>query len=492
MSFSGIGFDPLASIPEVSSNFENNISLSGTSDFARSANVNYSLSKDLDCFSEIQVALPFYDEEISFDTSVDFESLLGLLIQTTRTFSSSSLVESLGGLSFNNSRQLAVLSTISRLSGFGYFRDLTIDASCDFDSSFIYTINTALSLDGESDISSGEGYAANTNFSLTGTSDFDFVSTQDQFGSRTLSAGCIILVENLFDFLIVENVFSGIDSVEHRQTGNSDSNEALSYFFTSTNCVFSRTVTDTLTIQQVVVGKRLTGFFTQSLSIIQSVLLQMARNRSIIQQLTLTDLTIATREIVNDLIMIDSIDFVRTKNINILQTLTLSQNNVSETKFNRVIIQTLELELDRLIRLPFEYYNTPIQFALKPKKCLVILSVPGRSIVLPCPLFGDSEANTGSMTIKRSITGQTWTYVKRSRTNTLNYTFNLWSEKWYELRDFILNYNDQMIRMHNWKGETWLTYLTNNPIESTADERQAPRGEKYTVRLQFEGVKING
>jgi hypothetical protein len=49
-----------------------------------------------------------------------------------------------------------------------------------------------------------------------------------------------------------------------------------------------------------------------------------------------------------------------------------------------------------------------------------------------------------------------------------------------------------MIKMYNWKGETWLTYLTNNPIEGTADERQAPRGEKYTVRLQFEGVKING
>jgi hypothetical protein len=492
MSFSGIGFDPLASIPQVLTSFENDIFLTGTSDLTCSASVGHFLASDLDCFSEIIVGFTFFDEEISFDTSADFELMSGLLLQATRIFSVSNFVDSLGGLSFNNSRQLAVLSTIARLSGFGYFRDFTIDASCDFDSDFIYTINMALSLDTEVDITSTEEYIANIDFNLTNTSDFDFVSIQEQSASRTLNAGCIIFLENFFDFLIVENVFSSFNSAELRETRNSDSNEALSYFFTSTNCVFSRTVTDTLAIQQVVVGKRPTGFFVQSLPIIQSILLRIIRNRLVTQQLTLMDFIIATREIVDDLIMFDNIDFVLTKNINVTQTLTLSQGNISETQFNRVIVQTLELELDRLIRLPFEYYNTPIQFALKPKKCLVILSVPGRSIVLPCPLFGDSEANTGSMVLKRSITGQTWTYVKRSRTNTLSYTFNLWSEKWYELRDFILNYNAQMIKMYNWKGETWLTYLTNNPIEGTADERQAPRGEKYTVRLQFEGVKING
>jgi len=130
------------------------------------------------------------------------------------------------------------------------------------------------------------------------------------------------------------------------------------------------------------------------------------------------------------------------------------------------------------------------------KKSYVLLMAPfpavASSIILPPPEFDDKENNTSKVAIKRAMDGTTRTYVNRSATRVLSYTFDLTREKGLELEAFLSAYNGDKISLQNWKGELWEVHLLTNPLSFVQNRRSAPGGPSVGVNLQFEGKKVAG
>jgi len=130
------------------------------------------------------------------------------------------------------------------------------------------------------------------------------------------------------------------------------------------------------------------------------------------------------------------------------------------------------------------------------KQNYVILQAPipgvGAGVVLPAPELADKENSLSQMAVKRTMNGATYTYVTRSTNRLLSYTFDLAREKGLELQAFLTEFNGDLMRLQNWKGEIWEVHLMTNPVNFTQNRRHAPDGPNVGVNLQFEGVKISG
>lgn len=107
------------------------------------------------------------------------------------------------------------------------------------------------------------------------------------------------------------------------------------------------------------------------------------------------------------------------------------------------------------------------------------------AIVLPDPQFGDSENNQHSMTLKRSINGNKFTYVKNPGSRKLIYSFYVSREKGFEIENFVKAYYKYNIRMYNHKNEVWIIKFTNDVFDF-----QRTTGEHMTITLEMEGTKI--
>lgn len=122
--------------------------------------------------------------------------------------------------------------------------------------------------------------------------------------------------------------------------------------------------------------------------------------------------------------------------------------------------------------------------------CTVLLQTPGYDLVLPCPLFGDSQNFSGTINRRQAVDGTVRSYVRNTALQTLSYTFQVGRGKAKETRNFVINNQDTIIRLTNWKGEVWNVVLTTNPTELIAKSMYAEEFEMYQVTLAFEGVKI--
>lgn len=110
------------------------------------------------------------------------------------------------------------------------------------------------------------------------------------------------------------------------------------------------------------------------------------------------------------------------------------------------------------------------------------------SIMLASPLFGDLQSNIAEVRINRTVGGARYSYVKTSSRKHLKYEFNMRQDKYNELITFLDETNLDLITLTNWKEETWLVRIVNNPIILKAIKR-----DTYSVILEFEGFKsING
>jgi hypothetical protein len=114
------------------------------------------------------------------------------------------------------------------------------------------------------------------------------------------------------------------------------------------------------------------------------------------------------------------------------------------------------------------------------------------SIIIPAAEFDDKENALGDMKIKRSMDGTRRTYVNRTNSRRLAYTFDMTREKGMELQAFLETYNAEHLRLHNWKGEIWDVQLMTNPLEFTQNRRFDPEGANCAINLEFEGVKLSG
>jgi hypothetical protein len=129
------------------------------------------------------------------------------------------------------------------------------------------------------------------------------------------------------------------------------------------------------------------------------------------------------------------------------------------------------------------------------KPTLLILKTSDAVITLPGPIFGDVIGNLNNIIIQKSMNDTTYSYVKRTKTQKLQYNFVLSRRKGLELRKFIQNNCAKLITIIDWKGETWKAYLTTNPVQLEPKERWANcdpgDSEKINVGLEFEGLRIS-
>lgn len=205
------------------------------------------------------------------------------------------------------------------------------------------------------------------------------------------------------------------------------------------------------------------------------------------------------------------------KNEDVTQIITFSQNRLIQFYDDSITVLNLQYTItnpnafvNARIReqlpndptgLVFELYKTGIvlgQAYLVPRmphltssNNYVILYTDTEAITLPAPLFGDSEAETGTLTLRKAMDGTVYTYVKSKNTRKLKYDFELERQKSLQLKQFINLTNSKVLTLSNWKGEIWKVKYLSNPFVFTKTKRWAPTGEAVSISLEFEGMRIN-
>lgn len=147
-------------------------------------------------------------------------------------------------------------------------------------------------------------------------------------------------------------------------------------------------------------------------------------------------------------------------------------------------------------QLPLYIDGVPVQITLpvvtitKITKTVILQSKSG-AVVLPVPEFNDTDESGDTINLKRTMTGIFYTYVKTSQTRILNYDFVLGRAKALELRRFVAVSLSQLIYLQNWKGELYVGQFVNNPVSFVTAGRYAKGGERVTVTLNFEGIRLS-
>jgi hypothetical protein len=179
-----------------------------------------------------------------------------------------------------------------------------------------------------------------------------------------------------------------------------------------------------------------------------------------------------------------SLTFVQTAAVNVVKQ--LSASDTLDFTINFTVPVTI------FTHHPVGYVRPTARAVVVGPKCDFTLNVPAQAILLRCPEFGDSEAGTGSVNVKKSMTGLTYAYARRSAKRHLKYSFLLGRQKALELEDFLTNHGTEVMRLENHKGEVWLVTCLSQPYEFKANSRWLNDEERLDVSLEFEGVKVAG
>ncbi len=124
----------------------------------------------------------------------------------------------------------------------------------------------------------------------------------------------------------------------------------------------------------------------------------------------------------------------------------------------------------------------------------VILQSKNSVVILPSPLFGDTQSNVSELKINRSVKGKVYTLIKRTQRQRLTYKFEVKRQKSNELQLFIDDNDLEWINITNWRGEMYYAKIINNPITFSAisrDGRCLQSNERHQVELEFEGFLIS-
>lgn len=181
------------------------------------------------------------------------------------------------------------------------------------------------------------------------------------------------------------------------------------------------------------------------------------------------------------------------------ETLKISTRSISNNLIlNQVLAKTVQFNRSASNQLLFQAFFTKYlgnrvihipQVQSVKVTPVVLLKTLNAVIVLPTARLGDTQNNSGLKTeIKFGITGGIRTYIKKSESQKLKYSFTLDRRKSLELKEFLLSEGASIITLINWKGEVWVVNLTNSPFELISKSR----GERVDVTLEFEGIKIGG
>lgn len=426
-------------------------------------------------------------------------------VNTVLTVSGTAAFTSPGGVAYSIQRSIEGTSSIAVLDGFLYQKAFSIDGTASIAVSEIYLMQELISLATEADVTVTEtGFIARNALTIAGTSAIALTTDGAWLESITLSGTSRIFIENIYDVLLVSAVLCSFAATVTKTAPGTEIAASVGTFSASASCVFNRPVTQAFTMTQTLVLKKPTWQASHTLTMTQTAVCQKIHVETVTQTLSLTQTAYAARAVSHTLTFSQTATCIRVQNRTVTQSLILTQTVARRILLRRTTVQTLVFDPPNLQKLPiigsqsqtgnkqFDYYVPNVYPVLVPKKCLIILGVPSQVILLPCPIFGDSQSYQGEINLKRAMTGVTYTYVKKVKTQKLHYSFELWTKKYLELRQFFIDHAEELMTLQNHNAETWWVQLVNNPIEFTTESRWQPRGEKYNVTLEFEGVKIGG
>ncbi len=417
------------------------------------------------------------------------------------TISAIASIVSPGGVVYQNNAAIESISSLTVLAGTGIFDTVSIDAIAAMDAQGDYAKNAGVVIAGTSTLSSFYTYFANPTLAIQGIATLAIVPTLSYLLATSIDGRAHIDIEGLYNNLILSAFAVTAEGFALESNGTQPVGAVGSFSATCTG-VFNRTITQTLNITQNLGRKKPTEIFQTLITLEQIVEVRRIRFGAITETLTLTQDAEAKRPVAQHLVFSQSATVTKVKSLTVSQTLSLTQTAGRQATIYRTVTDTLVLNPPLIRRTglvgsqgqsgltAFQYTVNPASFILVPNKCLVILSVPGRSIILPCPQFGDSNAYQGTVNLKRTMTGDTFTYIRKVDLEKVSYTFHIGTYKAIELKDFLLNFSDKQMTLINWLGETWFVNLANNPYEFNAAGRWQNKGERYEITLEFEGVKV--
>jgi len=499
--------------------YDKTLSIDGISDFTILAGASYPETLTIAGIGSIltEVDGNNYDRDLSIDSVADVTiANIGSFGHTLSISSVSNITEtalldhrptlSIAGLSnftvlsgqlLYNQFEILGSSSVSQLPGFSYTEDpVSIDGVSDITQTEVRFQNLLLTIDGISDFTTSNIYTGGITLTIAGVADIARSNLIETVDSLTLTSVGFVNVENYYDILYVTTAIASFASSFEMDSNKSQTPEGVSGFSASCSGVFNRTVTQSLELTQEATLSKTTGIATHSLALTQSATVQKIINKTVSQTISLTQEAIGFRAATHTLNLSQTATCVKVINCSVTQTLNLTQSVGRQATYNLSVAQTLVFNVPRQVSAPilgsngqFQYNQPLVDVVLIPTKCMVILGTPAKSIILPCPLFGDTQNYTGELNLKKTMTGDTFTYVKKTTTQKLKYSFNLGTYKAIELRKFLEEHSSELITLRNWKGETWFVYLTNNPFEFVHAARWQPKGERVDVTLEFEGIK---
>lgn len=175
-------------------------------------------------------------------------------------------------------------------------------------------------------------------------------------------------------------------------------------------------------------------------------------------------------------------------------TLVLTQDVERQAFLNLNIVSPLTLlhVYQKQTQIQGIFFNTPVPEVIVTKVLnRISFRTTDRAIILLPPELNDTESPTNKIVLQRTMTGGTYVYARRTTTRKLKYTFETDQFKALEMRRFMLDCISTPMWVENWKGELWIGYVTNNPIEFKTVGRGKPCGDRYSFDIEFEGARIH-
>lgn len=405
-------------------------------------------------------------------------------------------IHSPGGVSYSNTRAIDGVASIAELPGFVYSKSFSIDGTASAARVFLYQQNLSLSVDATAAVDTTHTFVAANTINLISVDSIARTSTEDYVVNLSLSSTARLFNENLYENLLDVTSINSVTVTSGGVSVPSETPDAIAGVSVAATAIFRRTVIQTFAMTQA--AHRNPGLVpsVQTLSMTQSATYKMVHNQSVNQTLTYSQIAYRVYPVYQTLVYAQTTVGIRVHVRKVVQTFNMTQNATHRGTFSRSITQTYVPFQGGIKILPIlgspTYFNPAAVVFKVPPKCYVVLQSPSYSLTLPCPQLGDTQNNLGTINLKRTMTGDTFTYIRRSRINSLRYSFWLGRQKTLEVEDFVKNYGDQILDLFNWKGEHWKVNITSTPFEFVGKERYQPQGERYEVSFEFTGTKVGG
>lgn len=425
----------------------------------------------------------------------------------TQLITAKGSVTSPGGLLLNDNLQIIVQASTTLLSGIAYPETLTLSVISATVEANDYINQLALTLSVTASTSEilEVDFGPTLTISATGTCVVSASFTNNT--NLTIGSYAYLYPEGLYNYLN-PTAYAESTASPGNALLNSDLAKSVSSVSVSSTIVQNLTVHQTFTITQQAIGRILAKTIFQTYAMYQQVLHGAIRQELISQTLTISQLGREHRDVHTTLSITQHATGIRVKNLTISQKLiihsTLNRNLIVSRGISQTLLynpakgnQQIPIQSSPLVGVITQPLTQAAPHVVTVSKAVVgtgyvALSAPEYTIVLPNPQLNDTQALSGTINLKRTMNGLTWTYKKSTQLNKLKYLFWLGRPKALELRSFLLSYSSVPLTLQNWKGEQWIGAIVNSPFELTSAMRWAYTEERVDITLEFEGVKISG